>query len=363
MIEEGHGDLLKADTEALINTVNTVGIMGKGIALQFRRVYPEMFKEYERAARAGNIRLGEMFVWATGLLTGPRYVINFPTKGHWRARSKVRDIVAGLDDLVRVLRELEIESVAVPPLGCGNGGLRWSEVEPVIRGALDAVPNVRVLLFAPEGAPAASSMATRERRPPMTAGRAALVALLSGYARYTMASPSLIESQKLMYFLQEAGEPLKLHYQRHHYGPYADNLRHVLRVVEGHYVRGFGDGSARVTEAEHLEVLPEAEEAAGPLLQQHPETMRRIDRVLQLLEGFETPYGLELLASVHWVTHHEDPTTAADADAAARLVKEWSARKGRMFTPQHLRAAWETLCDRGWMDDSRPCQPLRSSAR
>lgn len=153
-ITESTGDLLEADVDALVNTVNTVGVMGKGLALQFRRAYPAMYAAYKSAAKAGEVRLGRMHVWPTGTATGPRYIINFPTKRHWRSRSQIQDIDAGLEDLVRVVRDLGITSLAVPPLGCGNGGLDWREVEPRIRAALAPLgPDVRVLLFPPTTAP------------------------------------------------------------------------------------------------------------------------------------------------------------------------------------------------------------------
>ncbi|NEA35323.1 macro domain-containing protein [Streptomyces sp. SID13031] len=349
MITEAHGNLLAADADALINTVNTVGVMGKGIALQFRRAYPAMFKDYEQAAKAGMLQLGKMHVWPTGLMTGPRFIINFPTKGHWKARSRVADISAGLVDLVQVVRDLDIRSIAVPPLGCGNGGLRWEEVEPIIRGAFTEIPDVDVILFPPGEKPRASEMKSRDTTPKMTPGRAALIALIKRYSDLALANPSLIESQKLMYFLQEAGEPLRLNYQRHHYGPYADNLRHVLKVVEGHYLTGFGDGSTPVRAAEPIEVLPGADAAAQPVLAEHPETVRRIERVVELTEGFETPYGLELLATVHWVARTVDEARD-DPSVVAREVRDWSPRKGRMFTPNHIQVAFRALIDRGWLD-------------
>jgi O-acetyl-ADP-ribose deacetylase (regulator of RNase III) len=150
-ITEAHGNLLDADVDALVNTVNTVGVMGKGIALQFRRAYPAMYDAYEHAAKAGQLELGRMHVWPTGAPAAPRYVINFPTKGHWRARSRLDDVERGLHDLVRVVRELRIRSLALPPLGCGNGGLEWHEVEPRIRAVLAVLdPDVQVLLYPPE---------------------------------------------------------------------------------------------------------------------------------------------------------------------------------------------------------------------
>jgi O-acetyl-ADP-ribose deacetylase (regulator of RNase III) len=348
MITETHGNLLDADVDAVVNTVNTVGVMGKGIALQFRRAYPDMFREYARAAKAGELHLGAMHVWPTGLLTGPRYVINFPTKEHWRSSSRIDDIDRGLQDLTRVIKELQIVSVAVPPLGCGNGGLDWSVVEPRIRAALGGLECVDVALFPPVGAPPATTMVTAGQKPGMTRGRAALIDVMTRYAQHAFENPALVEVQKLMYFLQLTGEPLRLNYVQGRYGPYADNLRHVLRVVEGHYLTGYGDGSSPVLEAEPLEVLPGAVEAASMTLREHPETDRRIDRVLDVVSGFESMYGLELLASVHWIGAH-DPVAAASPERMVRDVQSWSPRKGRMFSDEHIRTAWETLRDRGWL--------------
>lgn len=348
MISYAEGNLLRADVDALVNTVNTVGIMGKGIALQFKRAFPAMFKDYEQAARTHALALGRMHVWPTQSMTGPRFVINFPTKSHWKSRSKIGDIDRGLDDLIEVIRREGIRSVAVPPLGCGNGGLDWRDVEPLIVRKFSPLTDVDVIIYPPNGAPAAVDMPNAEATPDMTAGRAALIALMAGYETHALAMPSLIESQKLMYFLQEAGEPLRLEFTKHFYGPYADNLRHVLRVVEGHYVSGYGDGSTPVQEAEPLTVLPGALEEAQPVLRAHPETRQRIERVLELAAGFESAYGLELLATVHWVVR-EEPAHADDLDAVVDGVQRWSSRKGRMFSRDHIVTAWQALRDRGWI--------------
>lgn len=346
MIRTTAGNLLRADTEVLVNTVNTEGVMGKGIALQFKKAYPAMYDAYRKAAKRGEIRLGHVQAWPTGQITGPKYVINFPTKGHWKSRSRLGDIEAGLVDLIEVIRSLGIRSIAVPPLGCGNGGLDWHDVEPRIVAAFEQVPDVEVLLFAPEGAPAAAEIATAARRPEMTPGRAALVELIHRYTVQSLMPPGLIESQKLMYFLQVAGEPLRLNFAANRYGPYADNLRHVLNIVEGHFLSGYGDGSATVATAEPLTVLPGAAEAAERVLQGADATRERIDRVLDLVAGFESAYGLELLASVHWVA-----TRAAmvDDDALTKQVWEWSPRKARMFTSDHVVTALEALRRHTWV--------------
>ena len=151
MVQIAQGNLLVAPVDALVNTVNTKGIMGKGIALQFKHTFPAMFRDYERACKAGEVQLGKMHVFDLGgLAGGPHWIINFPTKGHWRERSRLPDIETGLEDLVDTVRRLGIRSIAVPSLGCGNGGLNWADVRPRIEAAFNNLPDVNVLLFAPE---------------------------------------------------------------------------------------------------------------------------------------------------------------------------------------------------------------------
>ena len=152
MIEIKTGDIIAEDAEALVNTVNCVGIMGRGIALQFKNAFPENFKVYAAACKREEVQPGHMFVFETNQLTNPRYIINFPTKRHWRGKSRLSDIEAGLDALVSEIRARGIRSVAIPPLGSGLGGLRWSDVRPTIERALSALPDVRVIVFEPRGA-------------------------------------------------------------------------------------------------------------------------------------------------------------------------------------------------------------------
>ena len=346
MIREGTGDLLNADVDALVNTVNTVGVMGKGIALQFKRRYPGNFRAYERACKAGEVQLGSMFVFDAGQLVRPRWIINFPTKGHWRSNSKLTDVASGLDDLVRVIGELGIRSIAIPPLGCGNGGLDWAIVEPLIRDRLSHV-DAEVVMFAPAGTPTAQAMVSRNSRPNMTRGKAALVRLVDRYAPPSF-GPGLVEVQKLMYFLQESGEALKLKYAKAQYGPYADNLRHSLTAVEGHYLQGYGDGSQRVLESESIMVLPGAVEAADAVLKETPETSARIDRVLRLVEGFESAYGMELLATVHWAATAEQ---CVDRTCVVDTVHGWSPRKESLFTVDHIAVALDRLVGAGWLPE------------
>ena len=347
MIEIAKGNLLEAPVEALVNTVNTQGIMGKGIALQFKQAFPEMFRDYEKACKAGQVRLGKMHVYDRGGLTGgPRWIINFPTKNHWRQRSRLADIEAGLEDLVATVRRLGIRSIAVPPLGCGNGGLDWADVRPRIEGAFAELPDVKVRLFAPGHTPRPEAMPNRTERPKMTAGRAALIALMDRYLKGLL-DPfvTLLEIHKLMYFLQEAGLELRLQYEPKPYGPYARNLRQVLIRLEKHYTRGYGDG--KDAPRRPIELLPGAVEEAKAFLREHPDILRRMDRVVELIDGYEDSYGLELLSTVHWVMRH-NPEAREKPQAAIKAVCNWTARKRRNLKPDHLLKAWQRLKEQGW---------------
>lgn len=178
----------------------------------------------------------------------------------------------------------------------------------------------------------------------MDTAAASLVMLMHRYLGGLM-DPfvSLLEVQKLMYFMQEAGEPLRLNYIKHHYGPYADNLRHVLTKIEGHLVSGYHDGGD--APEKQLELVPGALKDAEAFLDADGDTRNRFDRVGKLVEGFETPFGLELLATVHWVAKHENATSAEDAVAK---VYAWNDRKKR-FSPRQIGIAFETLRAKGWL--------------
>ena len=208
MINFTTGDILRADAEAIVNTVNCVGIMGRGIALQFKNAFPDNFKAYEAACDREEVQPGKMFVFETRTLTNPKFIINFPTKRHWRGKSRMEDIDSGLKALVTEIRNRGIRSIAIPPLGSGLGGLNWTDVRPRIEAALRGINDLDVVIYEPNSAP----VVTKSREVPnMTAGRAALVVLMHRYLAGLM-DPfvTLIEVQKLMYFMQVAGEPLKL---------------------------------------------------------------------------------------------------------------------------------------------------------
>jgi O-acetyl-ADP-ribose deacetylase (regulator of RNase III) len=344
MISYRRGDILHEDAEALVNTVNCVGVMGRGIALQFKNAFPDNFKAYEAACRGEEVEPGRMFVFETGRLINPLYIINFPTKRHWRGKSRMDDIETGLKALVAEIKERGIRSIAVPPLGSGLGGLEWAQVKERIEAALRELAEVQVAVYEPTGAPATEKMAHVQKAPRMTPGRAALVGLMYRYLTGLL-DPfvTLLEVHKLMYFMQEAGETLRLEYRKGTYGPYAENLRHVLQAIEGHFVTGYADGGDAPDK--ELEVAPGAVKQAEGFLKEHPETRERFRRVVELVEGFESPYGLELLSTVHWVARRE---TAHTLDELCAKTYAWNERK-RQFTSRQIGLAADVLAEKGWI--------------
>ena len=345
MIELTRGNLLEADVDAVVNTVNCVGVMGKGIALQFKQAFPANFREYAGACRRGEVRPGSMFVTETGSLHGPQYIINFPTKRHWRGDSRIEDIESGLEALIPTIQRLGIRSVAVPPLGCGSGGLDWADVRPLIESALSQLPDVRALVYEPDEAPEPEAMPVSTSKPSMTRARASLLLLLELYREpgYRL---TILEVQKLAYLLQRTGEPMNLEYVKHKFGPYAETLNFVLQRLEGHHTRGYGDRSRRA----EIRVLPGAVEEAEKFVGSDDELRERLEHVARLIEGFETPYGMELLTSVDWVAVH-DPEAAAHATKAVEALYRWNTRKRSLFKEAHVRTAWQRLHGNGWLGD------------
>lgn len=341
MIERKQGNLLEADVEALVNTVNCVGVMGKGIALQFKRAYPENFKQYEKVCRAGQLQPGQMLVTNVGLFDNPKYIINFPTKRDWKQKSRLQDVQAGLISLVEEVKRLQVSSIALPPLGCGNGGLNWSEVAPLIEAAFEPLGHIRVMLFEPHGAPEAATMRVATKRQ-MTRARALLIKLIEQYGSLGD-TLTLLEAMKLGYFIQEAGEPMRLEFVKGDFGPYANNINHLLQAMEGHYIQGYGDHSGRA----EMRLLPDAVEEAEQFLVSDDEARERLARVAQLIDGFETPRSMELLATVHYVAR-EEPSVASDVQQAVTAVQEWSERKRHTFQPEHIRKAWLRLQEQSW---------------
>lgn len=344
MITEVTGNLLRDDAQALVNTVNTVGVMGKGLALQFKRAYPEVFRVYEAACQAGDVLPGRIL--PVRLADTDRWVLNFPTKRHWRQPSRLVDIATGLDDLVRVLSELKIRSVAVPPLGCGNGGLDWAVIRPLIIQRLGALP-VEVRLYG-LGTPAAEDMPTRTERPDLTLARARLLAALGRYIRTAWEAgitdrprASLIEVQKVAYLIQSAGLDLGLRFEPYKYGPFSGRLHRGLSSMEGHYILGYGDGTGGARA--DVRLMEGVTNAAEALVGGDLEFERVWARLREVVQGYEYPDGMELLASVHYLA--TCPGETGDPAKVAVALAEWSERKRRIFQQDAVSAAWQRLCD------------------
>jgi len=345
MIEYKTGDILTEETEALVNTVNCVGIMGRGIALQFKNIFPENFKFYANACQQNEVKPGRMLVFETGRLTYPRYIINFPTKRHWKSKSRIEDIEAGLIALTEEVRSRNIRSIALPPLGSGLGGLDWDEVRPRIEAVLKNLSDRKIIIFEPSYEVSDTKSNHSRNVPKMTPGRAALVGLIDRYLRGLL-DPfvTLLEVHKLMYFMQSAGEELNLRYAKGLYGPYAENLRHVLKAIEGHLLSGYTDGGDAPDK--QLKLVPGALEETNAFLEDKSATKERFERVSDLVDGFETPFGLELLSTVHWIICKDQVQSVNDVVVQTYA---WNKRK-KQFSPRQIELALDVLQQKKWIN-------------
>ncbi|MDP2323163.1 MAG: macro domain-containing protein, partial [Gammaproteobacteria bacterium] len=343
--------LLQANVEALVNTVNTEGVMGKGIALQFKEAFPDNFAAYEAACQRREVEVGKMFVFETGRLDGLRWIINFPTKKHWRQPSKMDYVRTGLADLVRVVEQLGIQSIAVPPLGCGYGGLDWAQVRDAIEATSSELPNVEFVAFEPTS----TYQATPKRSgvEELTPARAMIIDAVRRYSVLGLECTNL-EIQKLAYFLQRVlaglglANPLRLRFIANKFGPYADGLRHLMDALDGSYLHC----EKRLHDAGPFEPiqldpgrLAKVEEylVAGAGAQFAP-ALAALDR---LIDGFQSPYLMELLSTVDWILAEQGPDVSDDQIAAAILGwaggRDAGRRKARLFQPDVVALAVERL--------------------
>lgn len=315
------GNLIDAEADALVNTVNEVGVMGKGIALMFKEEFPENARLYEAACKAGEVQVGRMFVTRNPTeLTGPRWIINFPTKKHWRHPSRLAWIRDGMKDLIRVIKKHKIHSIALPPLGCGNGGLEWSQVRSEIEAALAEIPNVEAIIYEPtnvyQNAPKRAGVEE------LTPARALIAELVRRYAILGIMCSNL-EVQKLAWFLQrtinrlELDNPLKLRFIAHRYGPYADNLRHLLNELDGSYLQC----EKRLSDASPFDPIAFNDKKAESVKSYLSSDAARpflpaLEKTASIIDGFESPLGMELLATVDWLLIEENcPSDRASVKA------------------------------------------------
>jgi O-acetyl-ADP-ribose deacetylase (regulator of RNase III) len=351
MIRFTRGNLLEAPAEDLVNTVNEVGVMGKGIAWMFREAFPESGRAYQAAAKVGQVHVGTMLVSREHQLTGDRWIIHFPTKKHWRHPSKLEWIRAGLKDLIRVVREKGIRSIAVPPLGCGNGGLEWFQVRREIEAELSNLEGVDVIVYEPtdvyQNAP------KREGVEELTPARALIVELVRRYSVLGLDCTNL-EVHKLGWFLQRVihkqglTDPLNLQYSANKFGPYADRLRHLLNGVDGSYLHC----EKRLSDAGPFDLIWFDDSRRGAV-EAYLKTaecrpyVQALEETTQIIDGFESPLGMELLATVDWSI--SEMKCEATLEGVRQSLGHWpggktaSRRKCKLFDERLLTLAIERL--------------------
>jgi O-acetyl-ADP-ribose deacetylase (regulator of RNase III) len=346
------GNLLEADAEVLVNTVNTVGVMGKGIALMFKERFPSNYKEYQAAAKRQELRTGKMFAVEVRELGGPRWVVNFPTKQHWKAPSRLKWIVEGLKDLRRFVLEHSVRSIAIPPLGAGNGGLQWSQVRAEISRAMSDLPDVEIIVFEPTAK--YQNVAKRTGVQKLTPARALIAELVRRYWVLGMEC-SLLEIQKLAWFLERTIEqcapsnPLDLRFQANKYGPYADRLTHLLDSLDGSYLHC----EKRISDASPLDVIWFDDSRkdylqtylAGAEVSPYRDSL---EKTAALIDGFESPFGMELLSTIDWLlANGTEPTVKSVRDA----LQNWpggpasAQRKLQIFDDRDIAIALTRLAN------------------
>lgn len=350
MIQYTTGNLLDASVDALVNTVNTVGVMGKGIALMFKERFPENLAMYQQACKDDRVQIGKMFVTETNELLAPRWIINFPTKQHWKASSKIEWIEEGLQDLRQFIINNNISSIAIPPLGAGNGGLDWQDVKARIEWILSDLREVDIVIFEPTAQ--YQNVAKRVGVQKLTPARALIAELIRRYSILGMEC-SILEIQKLAWFLQRTIEKsnlpnnLKLDFQANYYGPYAHNLMHLLNALDGSYLQS----DKRIPDCEPLDVvwfnLKEKEKVQTYLKSEAKVFHSVLDETTQLISGFESPFGMELLSTVDWLIYKENyqPTVNSIKSGLAHWTagRHWADRKLSLFKDEHIGYALDQL--------------------
>jgi O-acetyl-ADP-ribose deacetylase (regulator of RNase III) len=360
MIRYTQGNLLETRAEAVVNTVNTVGVMGKGIALMFKDRFPDNYRQYRAACKAGEVQTGRLFITEPNELGGPRWVVNFPTKQDWRAKSRLEWISAGLIELRRFLQEQQVRSIAVPPLGAGNGGLEWPTVRAEIEQALRDV-DAEIIVFEPTAT--YQNVAKRSGVQKLTPARALIAELVRRYSILGFEC-SLLEIQKLAWFLERAirvsgaPDPLDLRFAADRYGPYAHRLTKLLDSLDGSYLHC----DKRLADAGPLDAVwferREAAQLDAYLMGSEAAPYRdALESVSTLIDGFESPYGMELLATVDWLV--SEGGVAPDATSVRHGLSNWpagqvhAARKTSLFDESSIDLALRSL--RAWLSPGVAC--------
>jgi len=335
MIHYIKGDIFLAETDAIINTVNTVGVMGKGIALQFKQRFPENYLLYKKACDNQELIIGKLLITENHSLFF-KYIINFPTKIHWKQASEYTYISQGLIALTEKIKELNIKSIAIPPLGAGNGKLDWEKVKLLIEKYLSPLIDVKVLVYEPQ-----SIFEEKDNKKAISHKLTPIRALLlQAFYEYEQVdySLNLLVTQKIAYFLQRFGEPLRLQYEKGWYGPYASNLNKVLQTMNGVYL----NYSAQNTNPSTRVQIIEANYAAVEVEIQHLtlEQSERAKLLKEFIRDFETPFSLELLATVDWILCLYPNVEIAEI---YQEIGKWTKRKADLIKLYHVKVAYTHL--------------------
>lgn len=335
MIKYVKDNIINSQTDAIVNTVNTVGVMGKGIALAFKNAFPENFKIYEKACKERKIDIGRLLITETGKLY-PRYIINFPTKVHWKNPSKYEYIELGLKDLIRIIREYNISSISIPPLGSGNGKLKWSVVKDILESFLSELSKeIDIIIFEP----GYNYQETEEIQDvELTESRGIFLYLLKSY-KILGYQLNLLVAQKIAYFLQIFGQDLRLKFEQGKFGPYSHNLSHFMSVLNNNFIK-FKNQSTNPNTI--IELIYDKYREVDHFVEKELNEIqkRRVDRLIKFIDGFESPYGLELLATIHFIY---SKTGKNNINEIIEEIGNWTERKKEIMKPNHIQVALSRL--------------------
>ena len=338
MIHYITGNLLESDAEALVNTVNTFGVMGKGIALQFKNTFPNNYKKYSEACKNKELEIGQLLITEENILSGKKIVINFPTKTNWRLPSEYKYIEAGLEELVKVIKEKSIKSIAIPPLGAGNGGLDWNKVKSILEKYLSQI-EAEIFIYEPN---ATIKEVLKKERVKLTPARAMLLSVLFDLAK-NGEFVSEFASEKIAYFLQQFGanEAFKLDFKKSFYGPYSGKVKHVLYYLNGSYIMGYSSKDKKPFE--ELGIVMESEKEVDEFLSkpENSEYKTIAKKTKTFLSGFYSAFGLELLSTIDFIMKEKN---IIEENEIINYLEKWSNRKKTMFTnPQFVKIAMNKL--------------------
>lgn len=330
MIKYLTGNILDSQAEALVNTVNTVGVMGKGIALQFKKAYPNSFKAYYQACKNKEIEIGKLFVTKdSNVSTGEKVIVSFPTKKDWRKPSEYEYIEKGLQDLMNVINNYKIKSIAIPPLGSGNGGLEWEKVKNIIARYLGQL-DIEVFVYEPT---TLIKEKLKKERVKLTDARALLLFVLYDLVR-NGEYVSEFSSEKVAYFLQRFGAKkyFKLTYQSNFYGPYSGKVRFLLNILNGSYIMGYSDMNKKPFEP--LTIVADGYEDIKKYIESKPELKSIATKTIEFLNGFYSDFALELLSSIDFISQKEKNLSR---EVISNKLETWSNRKRSIFSnPKYL---------------------------